>query len=207
VTESNGCGAYQGDYSALIDGELTPARAGLVQAHLAGCERCRSQVAALRSVDRALGALSPPALPADLRARLQSRIEPSVAAPVRRAPPARRRWLAAPLAAAAMAAAVAAVVYLVPVAPDEAPAEEQVVIAEPPVIEEQIVIEEPVVIARVEPAIPETPPEVSPPALAPRTRAPADLEEELGLESVEDLDVIANLELLEAFVALDGGTG
>ena len=30
---------------------------------------------------------------------------------------------------------------------------------------------------------------------------------ELELESFEDLDVIANLELLEAFVALDGGTG
>ena len=98
MTDLKACGAYEGDYSALIDGELAPAREALVQAHLAGCEPCRANLAALRDVDLALAELSRPALPGDLRSRLQARIERPGARPSRgRAPGVRRRWLSGSL--------------------------------------------------------------------------------------------------------------
>ena len=183
MTDRRDCAAWSEDYSALIDGELAPARAAQVQAHVDGCGVCRARLAALRGVDRGLAELSPSAMPRDLRARLQSRIErPGARAPGRRTPRGRRRWLIAPVAASAAAAALAAILYLAPGPPE--PTE---------------------VVARHAAA----PPEPAAPLLRSEPRSPARAPESLplGLESVEDLDVIANLELLEAYVALDGGTG
>jgi anti-sigma factor RsiW len=175
VTDGKLCAAFCEDYSALIDGELAPARAAEVRAHIDACPACRARLASLRRVDRSLAELSPPALPADLRTRLQSRIERPGARPLgRRAPGGRRRWLAAPAAAAA-AAAAAAILYLAPGEPEPS-----------------------AVVARNATA-------PSSPEIAGADGVPEVLP--LGIESVEDLDVIANLELLEAFVALDGGTG
>jgi anti-sigma factor RsiW len=177
VSDVKHCAAFAEDHSALIDGELSSGRAAEVRAHLEACGHCRARVEALRGVDRDLAGLAPPALPTDLRARLQSRIERPGQRPMgHRAPGRRRRWLAAPAAAAAAAAAVAAILYLTPGEP--------------------------------EPALVAHAPSASPGALAsPEPPAPPAEALPLGLESVEDLDVIANLELLEAFVALEGGTG
>jgi anti-sigma factor RsiW len=46
--------------SALIDGELTGADLDRANAHLAGCERCRAEAAALRLLKRQLRALATP---------------------------------------------------------------------------------------------------------------------------------------------------
>jgi anti-sigma factor RsiW len=51
--------------SALVDGELTGADLDRANAHLAACERCRSEAAAMRQLKRQLRAL---AAPADLTA-------------------------------------------------------------------------------------------------------------------------------------------
>ena len=63
------------ELTAYLDGELTPADASAVRAHLAGCERCRSTETLLR---RTLGTLR--ALPdfepsPDLRRRVLARLE------------------------------------------------------------------------------------------------------------------------------------
>lgn len=50
--------------SGLLDGELTPAEAAGAQAHLAGCESCRAELAAVAAARRwlrAMPAVEPPA--------------------------------------------------------------------------------------------------------------------------------------------------
>jgi hypothetical protein len=185
MSEPMDCTLYAEEYSALIDGELAPAREALARAHLDRCEPCRAQIARLRRVDGALANLSLPSFPEDLRARLQARIE-RPALPVLRAPRRRRRWLAPSAAAAGLAAAASAVFYLA-TGPSE-PASEDA----------------PLVVARATPDLPD--PAASTGLLTPAPGPGAD-GIDLELESPEDLDVIVNLELLEAFVALEGGTG
>jgi anti-sigma factor RsiW len=186
------CRSYEDDWSALLDGELPPERAAELSGHLTECARCRARVELLREVDALLTARGEPSIPEDLRARLQARIDsdPRGGALGPDRPAARWRWRELP-AAVALAAAAAAVAYLM--APDEPVAPEQ-----------------PIRTAR---APSQAAPETAAPYL---TRVPVEdvavgleLEdvEELELEAPEDLDVIANLELLEAFLALDGGTG
>lgn len=116
---------------------------------------------------------------------MQARIE-RPALPVLRAPRRRRRWLAPSAAAAGLAAAASAVFYLA-TGPSE-PASEDA----------------PLVVARASPDLPD--PAASTGLLTPAPGPSAD-GIDLELESPEDLDVIVNLELLEAFVALEGGTG
>lgn len=203
-----GCEAVDEDLSALIDGELAPGRVSQVETHVAGCPRCRGRLAALRAVDRGLAKLALPALPGNLRERLQRRIERPAVAAGRRGPAPRRRWLLVPAAAAA-AAALALAFLLQPShapqpatvarvetsVPEEAPA---------PAPERPPAAPEPAVVATLDagaPAPVRAPVTVPERALAPPAPAP------LEIESVEDLDVIANLELLEAFVAMEGGTG
>lgn len=186
MSEPMDCTLYAEEYSALIDGELAPAQEALVRTHLDQCEPCRARIARLRRVDGALADLSLPSFPGDLRARLQARIERPVERPVLTAPRRSRRWLAAPAAAAGLAAAASAVFYLA-TGPSE-PASEDA----------------PLVVARATPGLPD--PAANTGSLAPAPDPSAD-GIELELESPEDLDVIVNLELLEAFVALEGGTG
>ena len=54
----------------LAEGALVPAERAELEAHLAGCERCRTFVAQLELTSRALRALPPPTLPAALRSAL-----------------------------------------------------------------------------------------------------------------------------------------
>jgi hypothetical protein len=189
------CRSYDDDWSALLDGELPPDRVAELSGHLAGCERCRVRVAALREVDALVAARAEPAFPADLGERLAARIRADAAraggagrgAPGGLAPTRRPRWL---MPAAALAASTAAAALVLAVWPRA---------GTPPLV---------------------TPPPDTPP---PGTSPPSDLAalpvedmavgleletvEELDLEAPEDLDVIANLELLEAFLALEEDTG
>jgi anti-sigma factor RsiW len=185
------CVACEEDLSALIDGELAAGREALLRDHLAGCARCGARLAALRAVDAGLAALPAPAVPEDLRARLEARIaaaDVDARAPGRAAPPRRRRWLAT-RAWGALAAAGAAIALYLAVAGDEnarlpAPAPE--------------------------PQVAQTPPAGSgrePAVLALDAEPADDLAVALDLDTVEDLEVIANLELLQALAALDEGTG
>jgi len=115
------CRLYDEDLSALLDGELSPARADELRRHCASCERCAAQLALLRAAnERLLSALRTPApvaeearlarVEARLRARLaeeglggpQRRRSPTKSAPLRARP---GRWLVA--AAAGLAAAAA----------------------------------------------------------------------------------------------------
>ena len=181
------CAAVEGDLSALIDAELAQERDALVRSHVVSCVHCQRTLAALRGVDAALVAAALPEVPADLRARLDARLQRADGPPPRATPQPRRSdaavhrrrpWLAAGVGAA-LAVAASLVVYLV-VAPDPTPRD---------------------VVSG------------APRQLA--TRVPATLEavpeEELAmvieLDSVEDYEVIANLEVLERLVALEEGAG
>ncbi len=115
------CLAYDEDLSALLDGELPPARAAQVRAHCATCARCAAELAALRVAhERVLSALRTAApgeeariarVEAQLRARLREEREIGTRrVELRPAPPplrrqSRRRWIA--LAATGLAAAAA----------------------------------------------------------------------------------------------------
>ncbi len=95
------CRSYDADYSALLDGELTPEREAELRAHVDSCARCQARLEALRRVDVDLSALPAPPVASDLRARLQARIDAEgSAALVAETPPsdevvdARRRGIA-----------------------------------------------------------------------------------------------------------------
>ncbi len=202
------CLAYEEELSALIDGELSVEREVEVRAHLDACARCRARVEELCNVDLALASAELPVVPAELRQRLAARIARDAAgvrAAPRRAPPRRVfRRLAAPAAGLAAAAALALALYttLRPALTPEAP----VLVAGPEPRPEAV--EPPV------PVVPE-------PASLEVAREPApDLgeaeldalpEEELAvvmeLDTIQDYDVIANLDLLERFLDLGEGAG
>ena len=94
---ATGCREFEADLSALLDGELAPERAAELRAHVAACDGCRGRLARLARVDAALAGAPAPAVPASLRARLEARLEGARPADtqVRRAPRAgapRRAW-------------------------------------------------------------------------------------------------------------------
>ncbi len=115
------CLPYDEDLSALLDGELSPARAAQVSAHCASCPRCTAQLAELRRAnERVLSALCVPVpgesariarVEAQLRVRLAQESQTSVESLRQsrsQAPPRRRsnaRWILG--AATALAAAAA----------------------------------------------------------------------------------------------------
>ncbi|HVN39053.1 MAG TPA: zf-HC2 domain-containing protein [Myxococcota bacterium] len=214
------CTRYAEDWSALLDGELPPAREAELRAHLDDCARCRAKLASLARVDVLLAGLPVASANADLFARLRARIdanEASAAAP-RLAPPRRRRALR--LAAAAVAAAAALALYLAlprprgeiapqpPLRVAKAPQPREVPAAEPP-------------IAPPAPAAPAPPTQVAERrAAAPAPAAPEpardpefdslpadDLAAGMDLDTAKDLPVIANLELLERLVAMEEDRG
>jgi len=201
------CLSFGEDLSALLDGELEAGREAEVRAHLATCEPCRTHLASLASVNEGLRALVGRPVPANLEAQLFARIaaerENGVARPVsllRRAPGGRR--LGATFGAVALAAAAALALYL-GVVRNRGPIEESPRIVQLPV-------------RRPEPA-PVAPhgPQAAAPQLAENASTPEDdtdpepeldnaSDEDLGvaveldtLEDLDDLDVIANLPLLE----------
>jgi len=194
---SHPCVGWDEDLSALIDGELEPARRAAVEAHAASCARCTAQLEALRAVDARLagiplpeveGRLSPPRIsgeppaaasvegPSPVRSTRGEALRPRTAPP--RSERRRAAWkTGAPVRIATAAGIVLALFWLL------------------------------------QPGRPNTPPpggDPSPIAEAPETLDAATDEElalAMDLETVEDFEVIANLELLERLVALEGGRG
>jgi anti-sigma factor RsiW len=75
--------------SALIDGELSDAERDQVHAHLVGCEECRAEAAALRTLKRRVRGLGETPADGELTSRL-------IALAALGEPPPRPRFLAAP---------------------------------------------------------------------------------------------------------------
>jgi len=234
------CSVPEEELSALVDGELAEERAHELRSHATTCARCAERVAAFERAGVLLSALPARPVPADLRARLQARIDaegaeaaaPVSRTPTRAAPPSRRRWLGSRVfaTAAALAAAVALFWALAP-GQRSGPGSE---IERPPIARQESPPPAPAPTPELDPA-PELPnvPEPLAPQIAETTPAPAapqiaeakpepsptaadaefdpvpaeEIAVALELETIEDLDVIANLELLEALVALGEGTG
>jgi anti-sigma factor RsiW len=63
------------ELSALIDGELTAERAAALNARVASDPELKARLSTLEAVNESLRSLTSSAMPADLRARLQRRIE------------------------------------------------------------------------------------------------------------------------------------
>ena len=211
MTDPATCRAFEEDLSALLDGELEPAREAEVRAHTAGCARCAERLARLARVDEALRSLPDAETPADLAERLRVRLDEErrrssasaedrgrsldarQAPPSQRPQPRRRRWL--PFAATALAAVLA--LYLVFGRPR--PAGE-----EPTLAERERTAPEPEIARR---EVPPEPPEelVSGPELeAIQSASDEDLALALALDTLADLDVIERLDVLEQLAALDG---
>jgi negative regulator of sigma E activity len=102
------------ELSALLDDALAPLEESALRAELARDPALAARLAQLAQVDAALRALPARPAPADLRARLQARLDAEVSAPpalaairggMRARPSRRRAWLAGFSAAAAAAAA------------------------------------------------------------------------------------------------------
>ena len=141
------CKAYQEDFSALIDGELSSQREAELRGHLGACTGCSRRLEDFRGVDRALAEVAMPEVPGGLRARLEQRIQ---SAPERkgvartRLAPARRRFVG-PAVGAALVAAASVAVYLA-VAPEPAsdPSfEERLVVVDRGPAADPISVEEP----------------------------------------------------------------
>jgi hypothetical protein len=77
-----------------LNGTLSPAEAGEVERHLAGCASCRAEMEEWRRLRPALDSAvaSRPLPPADLFAAVRRRIEADSSAPVRRATPEAPWW-------------------------------------------------------------------------------------------------------------------
>ena len=206
------CRAFDEDLSALIDDELVAERRAEVLAHVAACPGCSARLESLRAVDRALADLPAPTVAPDLRARLARRIEGERGAH-RVPPPLRRSRRLVPLLGLPAAAAAALALYFAVRTPRPSGT---------PV--------EPVPIAKAAPAAPSPQPQiakaepVAPPVHAepqpgtPAERAPQapaegelealdteDLAVVLDLDTIEDLPVIANLEVLERLLQAEAG--
>jgi anti-sigma factor RsiW len=215
TTDPAACVPFDADLSALLDGELGPAREAELRAHVAGCARCADHLARLARADEALRALPSADVPADLATRLRARIEAEDrarpeergrssqrgrsldvrgAAPPRRATPRRRRWI--PLAAGAFATAAALALYLFVARPrleDSRVAEQEEPAPEREVATREIPPEPPV-----EEALP------GPELEAIQAASDEELAFALDLDTLADLDVIERLDVLEQLAALDG---
>ena len=97
-------------WSAYADREAGPGEAGLLEAHLAGCEACRLTLRSLKAVKRALAAEPAPAMPADLLESLRRGIRESRPEPEERGWSVLGGWLR-PAAALSFAAAALLLVF------------------------------------------------------------------------------------------------
>lgn len=182
MSDHRACEAYDEDLSALLDGELSEERETEVRGHAASCPRCARRLDALRSVDGLLASAPAPPVPHDLRARLDARIAADAR---RRRPPARPprlRRLGRPALGFAAAAAAAVLALYLGVRTGETPLEGGAPAPQ---------------IAR-----------TAPPTAVDLDAVPADeLAMVLEIETIEDLDVIANLDLLVQLVAVEAEAG
>ena len=226
------CTTYEEHLSALIDGELTGELGQAVRSHVDTCPHCSAHCDALRRVDGLLVEAPAPAVPADLRQRLAARIEADRAAPelppyARRRPatpaprrptaraPSQLRRYAQPAAVFAAAAAAALVLFWTvrsgePPRPD-APVAPPIAHTAPeparPTTPEPMPAPTPAPtparpVPREETLVAETPPEVDLEAIDEEELALA-----LEMEMLEDLEVIANLDLLTRLVELEEEAG
>ena len=192
------CQAIEEDLSALIDEELAPEREAELRAHLATCDRCARRLEELCNVDLALASLPAPEVAWDLRVQLAERIaeherRAALSAPAPRReerlrqapPPRRRRWLGRQVAALAALAAAALLAVFATLRSGEAPVPDAPQIAWPAPLEAA----------------------GTPPAVGLEELADEDLVMLLVLDAVEDLEVVANLELLEDLLELEGMEG
>ncbi|MDQ1709940.1 MAG: hypothetical protein QOG49_1325 [Frankiaceae bacterium] len=62
------------ELASYVAGDIDVARLGALRAHVAGCSDCADDVRALEAVDAELAALTTPAMPADVAARLDAAI-------------------------------------------------------------------------------------------------------------------------------------
>jgi anti-sigma factor RsiW len=182
------CEPYEEELSALIDGELSSQREAQVRDHLSVCAGCSRSLEALRGVDHALAEIAMPEVPAGLRLRVQAEIQdipqPEEATrkrevtPRRTAPSRARGRFYRPAAGVALAAAASVVIYLAVVPEPTSDAGFKTPVA-----------------AVVDGA----------------SELEAASEEELAvlllLDTIQDLDVIANLEMLERLMVVGEGTG
>jgi len=274
MAKTNACDGFAADYSALLDGELEAGRAAQLRAHVEDCAYCEAELEALRGVDPLLRAAPAPAVPTDLRARLQARIaaddlrtgaaarpspspgrdargpQPKVRAP--RRPRRSASWVRPAVGIGAAAALAAALVLLLlqpgareerelspivvtgtqgeaplppaPVEPVEAPEIQVAVEPEPATVPEaapetapERVAEEVILVAEEVPAPPAPVVAEPKPSEEPiedvldldgsSDREVVEIAVALELDTLEDLDVIANLELLERWIALEEDTG
>ncbi len=213
------CTAYEEHLSALVDGELAGQLETAVRTHVESCPHCSAYCEGLRRVDGLLMGAPAPAVPSDLRARLAARIEadaggaldaeirPRRVRPVRAHAPRPVRWYARPVAVFAAAAAAAAAVLFWTLRSVEGP-----VPGESPIPVAQIETE----LERIAPAPEPLPAPVVAaiePEPVPETEIDLEVvsEEELAmaleLETLEDLEVIANLDLLSRLIDLESEAG
>ena len=112
------CEDHEELISARLDGALTDEERAALDAHLAGCPRCRRTAAELAEVDAALRSLAG-AAPVDLTARVRERIDAEKVVPLRRRPH-RALWGAACAAVLALVLVAGSGLSLFPAAGDEA---------------------------------------------------------------------------------------
>ncbi|HEX5065387.1 MAG TPA: zf-HC2 domain-containing protein [Myxococcota bacterium] len=177
---ADACARYAEDWSALLDGELEPSREAQMRAHAETCATCAARLASLARVDVLLAGLPVPETRAALLGGLRARIEEEparTAAPTARSTPPPARRRRA-LGWWAAAASAAAALAVYLALPRPAPVPPPAEVAEEPVRDPEF------------------------------DALPAEeIAVGLELDTAEDLDVIANLELLEAYVALEEGRG
>jgi hypothetical protein len=108
------CTKYSDDLKALVDGELPIARRWVVERHVAACEPCRDEVAAMRQIGDGLRLQPLEPLDAALRARILAAIPDRAPESARRPIP--RRFS---LALAGSAVAIALLIFVFRPAHDE----------------------------------------------------------------------------------------
>jgi hypothetical protein len=82
----NDCDAIREWLSAYLDGEITPRRREAIEAHLAGCDACRRELASLRGVSACLQAWPAPEANPELSARFAERLAERTRQPAARRP-------------------------------------------------------------------------------------------------------------------------
>ncbi|MHB9108750.1 MAG: anti-sigma factor family protein [Armatimonadota bacterium] len=97
----NGCEDIQTWLSAYLDGEVTARRREAIEAHLAGCDACRQELASLCQVSACLQVWQAPEARPELSARFAERLAAKTTKP-------ETRWLAGPWLRAAGVAGLAA---------------------------------------------------------------------------------------------------
>ena len=97
------CAEVREEFSALLDGELTPEARAAIEAHLSECAGCLRELERFKRVDAAYRALQQHRAPADFEQRVAEALRPKVIRQRRPAPRHRRVW---PLLAAVAAVLV-----------------------------------------------------------------------------------------------------